>query len=253
MIRAVHMEWTKLRSVPSTPWSLLALVAMHAATGALVLWSLDASHCSTQCDQDLPRLSLSGVYLGQLAVVAVAVLTVTAEYDTGMIRTTLAAHPRRLTVLTAKAAVVTAAALGTGLLAVLGSLLAGALVPVHGYPALSLADGSTRRAYLGTVLYLGLVALLSVGVGMLTRHTAGAITMVLALLYVPPIVAQLVTAPVWHDRISRYAPMAAGLAVQATRRLDQLPIRPWPGLGVLAASASIAALLAGIAFKGRDA
>src|SRR5262249_31191529 len=79
---AVHMEWTKLRTVPSTAWSLLALVAVTVTVGALVLWSLDTTHCGTRCDQDLPRLSLAGVYLGQLAVVVVAVLAVTAEYDT---------------------------------------------------------------------------------------------------------------------------------------------------------------------------
>lgn len=253
MMRAVRMEWTKLRTVPSTAWSLLALVVLAVTVGALVLWSLDATHCSPNCDQDLPKLSLSGIYVGQLAVVAVAVLAVTAEYDTMMIRTTLTADPRRLTVLAAKAAVVTGTVLGAGLLSVLGSLIAGWRIPVHGYPPLSLTDEPTRRAYLGTVLYLGLVALLSLGIGTLIRHTAGAVTTVLALLYVAPIVAQLVTIPRWHDRITKYAPMTAGLAVQATTHLDRLPIRPWAGLGLLAVYAGIAMLLGAVAFKVRDA
>jgi ABC-2 type transport system permease protein len=247
------MEWTKLRTVPSTAWSLLLLVALTVTTGALVLWSLDATSCGARCDQDLPKLSLSGVYLGQLAAVVVAVLAVTAEYDTMMIRTTLAASPRRLAVLCAKAAAVLGAVLGAGLLSVLGALAAGRGVPVGGYPPLSLADEPTRRAYLGTVLYLGLIALLSLGIGTLVRHTAGAITAVLALLYVAPIIALVVSSQVWRDRIERYSPMTAGLYVQATNHLDRLPIRPWHGLGVLAAYAGVALLLGAVAFKVRDA
>jgi ABC-2 type transport system permease protein len=253
MVRVLRMEWTKLRTVPSTAWSLLAFATLTVAIGALVLWSLGATRCGARCDQDLPRLSLSGVYLGQLAVVAVAVLAVTAEYDTMMIRTTLSAAPRRLAVLAAKATVVTGTVLGVALLTVLGSLVAGRSLPVRGYPILSLLDEPTRRAYLGTVLYLGLVALLSLGIGALARHTTGAITIVLALLYVAPIIAQLVTNPRWHDRIYRYAPMTAGLAVQTTKHLDRLPIRPWVGLGVLAGYAGAALLLGAIAFKIRDA
>jgi ABC-2 type transport system permease protein len=253
MGRLLRMEWTKLRTVPGTVWSFLALAALTVAVGALVLWSLRATHCGARCDQDLPKLSLSGVYLGQLAVVAVAALAVTAEYDTMMIRTTLAAAPRRLAVLAAKAVVVTGTVLGVGLLTVLGSLAAGRGLPVRGYPALSLLDGPTRRAYLGTVLYLGLVALLSVGVGALVRHTAGAVTTVLALLYVAPIVAQFVTDVRWQNRIDRYAPMTAGLAVQATRHLEKLPIQPWHGLGVLAGYAGGALVLGAVAFRLRDA
>jgi ABC-2 type transport system permease protein len=253
MVRVLRMEWTKLRTVPSTVWSLFALVALTVAVGALVLWSLGATHCGARCDQDLPKLSLSGVYLGQLAVVAVAVLAMTAEYDTMMIRTTLAAAPRRLAVLAAKAVVVTGTVLGVGLLTVLGSLVAGRSLPVRGYPALSLLDEPTRRAYLGTVLYLGLVALLSLGIGALVRDTAGAITIVLALLYVAPIVAEFVSNARWHDRIYRYAPMTAGLAVQATRHLNTLPIQPWHGLGVLAGYAGGALLLGAVAFKLQDA
>jgi len=250
---ALRMELTKLRTVPSTAWSLVAVVGLTVMAGALLLWALGTTHCGARCDQDLPRLSLGGVYVGQVAVVVIGVVAITSEYDTLMIRTTLAACPRRLNVLAAKAAVVGAAVLAAAVLAILGTLAVGRLIPTSGYPQLSLVDDATRRAYLGTVLYLCLIALFSLGVGALLRNTAGAITTMMALLYVAPIVAQLVTNDRWRDRIERHAPLSAGLSIQATRHVDQLPIRPWVGLGVLAVYAVIALLLGAVAIKVRDA
>ena len=110
-----------------------------------------------------------------------------------------------------------------------------------------------RRAYLGTVLYYGLIALLSLGIGAIVRHTGGALTVVIALLYVAPIIAQLVSSPRWHRWIERYSPMSAGLAIQATKHLDRLPISPWAGLFVLSVYAAAALLLGATAFRWRDA
>jgi len=250
---AVRMEWTKLRTVPSTAWSLLSLVAVMVVAAALLLWTLGGTPCGARCDEDLPRLSLGGIYLAQLPVVVLSALAVTAEYETMMIRTTLAAHPRRLTLLGAKAAVVSAAVLAAGLLGVLGAWAVGRSVAVDGYPPLSLVDAATLRAYLGTVVYLGLVGLLGLGVGALVRHTAGAVTTVVGLLYVAPIVARLITSERWRERVERYAPMPAGLSVQATRHLDRLPVGPWHGIGVLATYSAAALLLGTVALKLRDA
>jgi ABC-2 type transport system permease protein len=260
--RAAHAEWTKLRTVPSTPWLVLAAVGFTVAASAAMTASVDTSLCPSplECHEDTTKLSLSGVQFGQVAVVVLAVLAITGEYGTGMIQTTLAARPRRETVLLTKAAVVTATVLAAGTLSVLGSLAAGrAILPgngftaANGYPPLSLADGPTLRAAAGTVLYLGLVALLSVGVGTAVRDSAGAIVTVLTLLYVFPVIATFVTDPQWHERLEKFAPMTAGLAIQATTGLDQLPIQPWPGLGVLAAYAGAALLLGMLLFKLRDA
>ena len=250
---AVRMEWTKLRTVPSTAWSLLALVTLMVAASALLLWTLGGAACGTGCDPDLPRLSLGGIYLAQLPVVVLSVLAVTAEYETMMIRTTLAAQPRRLTLLGAKAAVVSAAVLVAGLVGVLGAWTVGRSVRVGGYPPVSPADAATGRAYLGTVVYLGLVALLSLGVGALVRHTAGAVTTVIGLLYVAPIVGQVITDERWRSRVERYAPMSAGLSVQATRHLERLAVAPWRGVGVLAVYAVVALLLGAVVFRVRDA
>jgi ABC-2 type transport system permease protein len=247
--RAIHAEWTKLRTVSSTVWSILSVVAGTVLVGAFATLGL-----TTEEDADVPRIFLSGVYLGQVAVVALGVLAVAPEYDTAMIRTTLAADPRRGRVLAAKAAVVTGLALGGGLAAVLGSLLVGRIIlPGRGIPLPSLVDGPELRAAGGTVLYCGLVALLSVGTALALRHTGGAMTVVLSALYTFPILATVVTDPEWRKWILRVAPMTAGLAIQATKNLAAQPIAPWAGLGVLAGYAGLSVVLGAALFRCRDA
>ena len=259
-LRALRMEWTKLRTVPGTAWSLLALAGFTLAVGCFALWTLDAGRCAPACDVDTAKLSLTGVYLGQVAVVALAVTAVTSEYETLMVRTTLAVSPRRGRLLAAKAAVVGGVVLAVGLVTVLGALLASRFLLPHagfdaasGFAPLSLADPVTRRAFLGTALYFGLVALLSVGVGAAVRHTAGAVVTVLGLLFLAPILGQYVTDPQWREWLSKAAPMTAGLSIQATRHLDDLFIAPWPGLGVLAAYAAGALAVGAAVLLLRDA
>ncbi len=255
MIRAVHAEWTKLRTVPSTLWTVLSVVVGTVAIGAFATLSLSTEQCGergTGCDTT--RMSVTGVYLGQVAVVVLAVLALTPEYETSMIRTTLAADARRARVLAAKALVVTAIALIAGALSMLGSLLLGRIIlSDKGFHAVSLGDGPSIRAYTGTVLYCGLLALLSLGIGAIMRHTGGTISVVIGLLLTPPILASLVTDPVWRERIMRVAPMTAGLAIQATTNLEALPITPWQGLGLLAGYAALAMLAGAMLFQKRDA
>lgn len=261
-MRAVRSEWTKLRTVPSTGWLLLAIVGCTVVATAATVASVSTTHCPTpaECFEDTTKLSLTGVWLGQAAVVALAVLAITSEYGTRTIQTTLAANPHRLGVLATKAAVVVGLVLPAGAVGVLGSLLVGRVIlpgngfnAANGYPPLSLADGPTLRAAAGTVLYFGLVALLSLGIGTMIRDTAGAITAALTLLYVAPIVTQLVSDPEWSERLKKLAPMTAGLAIQATTALDRLPIGPWPGLGVLAGYAAAAMIAAGAVLRTRNA
>lgn len=259
---ALHAEWTKLRTVPSTWWLLLAAAVLTVALSAVATGSVDTGHCASPaaCNEDVVRLSLTGVWIGQAAVAVLGALAMSAEYGTGTIRTTLAAMPRRAEVMAAKAAVVTGWALVAGASAVLGSLLAGRLLlpgggftAVHGYPPLSLADGPTLRAAVGSVLYLALTALIGLGVAAVVRDTAGAVTAVLGLLYGLPLLARLIGSERWAERIDRYSPATAGMAVQATRNLDRLPIGPWPGLAVLAAWAAAALGAGALVFRTRDA
>jgi ABC-2 type transport system permease protein len=262
VIPALHAEWTKLRTLRSTAWLAAGIVLATVGVGAARVAAVDTGDCPTPttCFEDTTALALGGVVLGQAAVVALAVGAVTAEYASGSIVATLAAVPRRGRVLAAKAAVVSAIVLAGGLLAVAVSLLVGRLLlptrgfdAAHGYPALSPADGPTLRAAAGTVAYLGIVALLGVGVGALVRDTAGAVSTVLGLLYLFPLVAALVADPRWQDRLEAWGPMTAGLAVQATVALDRQPVAPWTGLAVAAAWAAAALAAGTAAFLRRDA
>ncbi len=248
---AVHAEWTKLRTAPGTVWLLLAAAAATVAVGAAAA----TTTCpAANCGIDPAKVSLTGIQLGQAVVAVLAVLTIGAEYGTGMVQTTFTAMPRRAGVLAAKAAVLTAAVTVTGAVAALGSLLAGRFIlPGRGAPPLSLVDGPVLRAGAGSVLYLALIALLSLGVGTATRNPATAIGVVLGLLYVLPVITEAVSDPDLQRHLQQFAPMTAGLAVVATTGLDRPPIGPWAGLGVLAGWAAAALVVGGLLLRLRDA
>lgn len=266
--RVLQAEWTKLRSVPSTAWSVLALIGLSVLLSFFVAASVGITGGIPGCtpgaagcgDEDVVLNGLSGVVFGQFAVVAVAALAGTGEYATGMIRSTLAAVPRRSAVLAAKATVVGALCLAAGLVASLAAFLVSqpvlhgnGFVPEQGYPLVSLTDEPALRAVVGSGLYLALVGLLSLGIGMILRHTAAAMTTVFALLLVPFIAALLLPE---HPRelVQRYSPMTAGLAIQRTvERLDSVPIGVWAGLGVLACWAAAALVGAFVVINRRDA
>jgi ABC-2 type transport system permease protein len=143
---------------------------------------------------------------------------------------------------------------------VAGSLLAGRLIlpghgftPAHGFALLSPGTPSVLRAAAGSVLYLALIALLGLGTATIVRDSAVAVGIVLALLYLFPIVANVVGNAQWHRHLEQIGPMTAGLAIQATTDLRSLPISPWAGLGVLAAWAAGAMLVGGLLLRLRDA
>ncbi|MFD1541334.1 ABC transporter permease [Nonomuraea guangzhouensis] len=258
MRQQLHAEWTKLRTVAGTGWLLLGLVILTVTVSVVAAAAVSCT--SAGCDYDPAKISLFGVQVGQAMVAILAVLAISGEYSTGMIRTTLTARPRRVTVLAAKAAVVTGLTLAAGSVAVLASMTVGRRVLLDngftrgpGSPMLSLAEGPMLRAAFGSVLYLALIALLSLGVAAAVRDSATAIGAVLGLLYVLSILPFMIADPAWQKLLWQLSPMNAGLAVQATTHLSTLPLSPWAGLGVLAAWAAAALLGGGLLLRLRDA
>jgi ABC-2 type transport system permease protein len=256
--QALHAEWTKLRTTADTSWLLLAAITLTAAASAAA--AATATCPSAGCGQDPAKISLTGIDLSQTVVAILAVLTISSEYSTGMIAITLTAIPHRITVLAAKAVILTGLVLAAGTIAVLACLLAGRLIlpghgftPAHGYQTLSLGDGPVLRAAAGSVLYLALIALISLGVATAVRDSAAAIGTVLGLLYLFPVIAGVVSDPHWKRHLEQIGPMSAGLAIQATTGLRSLPISPWAGLGVLATWAAAALLAGGMLLRLRDA
>jgi ABC-2 type transport system permease protein len=237
---ALHAEWTKLRTTPGAGWLLACCVAVTVGLSA----AANAACGGADCGGDTTRLGLTGVRLGQAAVAMLAVQVLSGEYGTGLIGITLTATPRRLVVLGAKAVTVTGAVLVAGVLAVLGCVLVGGL---------DLTAGPTVRAVVGSVLYLALIGLLSLGIAAAVRDAAASLGLVLGLLYLFPIFGAAVTDPDLQRHLMQIGPMNAGLAIQATVGLDGLPIHPWPGLAVLAAWAVAALLAGGYLLRVRDA
>jgi ABC-2 type transport system permease protein len=268
VVRTLRAEWSKLRSVPSTAWLLLAGVASTIAFGLLVCSAVDTGGASPGCvpgrpgcgDEDMVLNSLGGAYMGQIAFVALGVLVATSEYAKGMVRTTFAAMPWRSGVVLARAAVLVGPVVVAGLIAGTGSFLLGqpilhgnGFIPAQGYPAIAIADPAAARAIVGTAVYLGVIAVLGFAVGLMTRRAGSAIALVLAVLYGPAIVSLMLAEPI-RGTLQRVSPMMAGLAVQRTvERADSVPIGQLAGLAVVVAWALFAVLVAVLLVRRRDA
>lgn len=255
MTEAIQAEWTKLRTLTGTVSLLVGTIALTTGVSAAIA---AATH-QTSSGADPTKLALSGIDVGQAVVAVLAVLAITEEYGTGMIRVSLIAVPRRLVLLAAKAVNVAGLTLVVGVIAVAGCLVAGRLIlpgagfdPAHRYALVSFTQSSTLRAAIGSVLYLVLIALLALGAATAIRDTAVSIGAVLALLYLPPLLAQVISEPL-RRHLQQIAPMTAGLAIQSTTNLRSLPIAPWVGLSVLAAWAGASLLIGGMLLRLRDA
>ena len=255
---AIRAEWTKLRTLPSTGWLLVAGAGITITVSAV---AAAAWHVNAGGSADPTKISLTGIDVGQAVVAVLAVLAVSEEYGTGMIRTSLSAATPRLNFLAAKASKPHRTPPAGGLVAVAGSRSPGCLLlpsaginPAHGYPLLSLVQAATLRAAVGSVLYLLLIALFSLGVANHhSRHRAASAATVIGLIYLPPLGAQLIQDPTWRRHLEQIGPMSAGLSIQATTHIGGLPISPWVGLGILAAWAAAALLVAGLLLQLRDA
>jgi ABC-2 type transport system permease protein len=156
--------------------------------------------------------------------------------------------------------VATGWAVAAGVIAVLGSVLAGRLIlpgrglsAANGYVLVSLGNGPDLRAAAGSVLYLALIALLALGITTAVRDSAVGIGLVLGMLYLFPIIGSVIPDQVLSRHLDQIAPMTAGLYIQATVGVGGLPLAPWQGLGVLAAWAAGAMLAGGLLLRLRDA
>lgn len=259
MTVALHAEWTKWRTLPGQAWLIFGTIAVTVG----VSWAAIASqHCPALggCIPDPARQSLIGVEAGQAVVAILAVVAVTGEYATGMIRVTFTAMPRRLIALSSKAVVAAGLVLATAAASVLGCVLAGRLIlpgngftRANGFAVYSLGNPGLLRAACGAVLYLVLIALMSMGVAAAVRESAVAIGAVLGLLYLFPILLMAVSNTTWHRHLEQIAPMVAGLDVISTVGLRSLPLTPWQGLGVMAAWACGCLAIGGAILRFRDA
>ena len=253
---AVRSEWTKLRTLRSTIWTILVTLALGAGFGALLSFAGARNYATLtpaeQASFDPTATSLAGHVMAQLAVAVLGVLIITSEYATGMIRTSLTAVPRRARLLAAKAVVLTVVALAVSEVTEFGAFFAGqAVLAGKGVPHAGLGEPHVLRAVIGAGLYLAAVALLGVAVGTLVRATAGAIaTMVAVTLLVPIFTPALPES--WARVVGRFWPTMAGQRIM-TVRPDPDGFGPWTGFGLMCAAVGVVLGAAFLAFEARDA
>ena len=264
---AVRSEFTKIRSVRSTYWTLLALIVVCVGIGALFSYG-DASRvtgATTAADRAAALAharafnvtsSLIGFLIWQLVIAVLGALTITSEYSTGMIRTSLTTMPRRATVYAAKGIVFGAVALVTGLAASFAAFFAGqaALVGVHA--STSLGQPGVLREVIGGGLFLAVCGLLSYGIGGMLRHTAAAIGAAIGLLFVVWSLSEFLPYPPsgWFGQadISKWIPFNAGGAIwEHVTGVNMFS--PWIGFAVFCAYAAAAIAGGLILFVRRDA
>ncbi|MFE5293306.1 hypothetical protein ACFQ8T_14105 [Isoptericola sp. NPDC056618] len=263
--RVLRSEWLKLWSLRSTWWGGALTVLPMAGLAVLMAATLGSATTSPELQETMsadPRLAVPtgavavtfGYGFAQLTVAVLAVLTITGEHSTGMIRATFAAVPRRLPVLWAKLAVVAAT---TVLLAVVG-LAAAWLATASSLSAdglsLDFSDGEHLRALGGAVAYLVAVAALSLGIGALWRSTAAGIATTLALLMVLPLLFQgLAGSAAWAQDVYAYLPTVAGERLVATGPTPDGLLSPGVGFALLAGYAALVLAAAAVAVRRRDA
>ncbi|HVB42723.1 MAG TPA: ABC transporter permease subunit [Streptosporangiaceae bacterium] len=287
----VRSEFTKIRSVRSTYWTMLALVIACVGIGALFSWGqasrpdrilhgegrfggpngvgsgqarIFAAQAAAEIHANAASISLFGLLFGQLIIIVLGALTVTSEYSTGMIRTSLSAMPRRGAFFAAKAVVFGAVALAIGLVTSFVAFFVGqailssgnAIVAGHSLST-TLSQPDVLRSVIGGGLFLAACGLLSFGIGAILRHTAGAISAGIGLLFVLMILANFLPSPPsgWFGQadIDKWIPFFAGAHIWQEQLTGVNPFSPWIGFGVFCAYAAAAVSGGLILFLRRDA
>jgi hypothetical protein len=253
--RLMNAEWTKLRSLRSSVWTLAAMLVVSVGLAAIISgetaahWS--SMSASDRATWDPTNTSLTGIALGQLAIAVFGVLAITSEYASGTIRASVMAVPRRTPMFAAKAAVYGGVALLFGLLISFLGFFVGQAFFTGKVPDASIGDPGVLRAILLTGVYVAGVSLIALGLGGILRHTAGAIAAIVAfLLVVPAIVSSLPGS--LSDTIGEYLPgqLAGGSLAAVVPEANSLS--PWTALAVLVGYVAVAMTGAIVLLRRRD-
>jgi ABC-2 type transport system permease protein len=253
--RVIKSEWTKLRTQPAALWSLLSAVILVVGFGVLYSLLREArppQGAAAVASFDPVSVSQSGVQLAQIAVGVLGVLLITSEYATGLIRTTVAAVPKRLPALWGKATTLTAAILAIGLPASFVTFLAGQSILSRQHLSATLGQPGVTQAVVGTALYLAVAGLLGLALGTLLRSTAGGISALFGVLFALPIVAGFLPGSL-SDQVNKFLPSTAGQAITMVHPDPATSLSPWTGFGVLCAYAAVLLTLAALRMRRGDA
>ena len=248
----LRAEWIKFWSVGSTQWSIVALFVLGAGLTTLVCAAAAGELAAETADEAAAAFVTWGMMIAQIAAIVLGAMIVTSEYGTGMIRATLAATPRRGAVLAAKALVL------TGTLFVVGTVTAFAgyfggnpFLENHGV-GIALSDDGVLRAMFGSGLYIAGLGLLAAAVGLLVRHTAAALSIVLGLVFVVGNMVFLLPGA-WGEWIGKLMPGNAGSRIAVPVPFNPLLLEPWAGFAVFAGEVAVVLLAGYLVLRRRDA
>jgi ABC-2 type transport system permease protein len=243
----LRSELTKIRSVRSTYWALVAAVLVTVYIGALIcMFTLGAFSGPRSSSYDPTYLSLLGLIFGQLIIAALGALTFTSEYATGMIRASLTAQPRRGTVFAAKASAFTLVSLAAGLVAAFTSFLLGQAILSRRDLGAALGQPHVLRAVVGAGLFLCVSGLLALGLGALLRNSAAAVTAAIAVLFVSLALPAFLPSSLAVS-VNKWIPFNAGSQLWSTVSDPTAHmLSPWAGFALFAGYAAIA-MTAGLA------
>jgi ABC-2 type transport system permease protein len=250
---ALRSEFTKIRSVRSTYWTLLAMFVVVVGFGALA--SFGASHGPHGPYFDPARQSLAGLYIGQLIIGVLGVLVISSEYSTGMIRTTLTTNPHRGMMIAAKGVVFTAVALVTSLVTAFVAFFVGQAIMSSDHLSTTLGSPGVLRAVVGGALFLTACGVLAFGLGLLLRHSAAGIAAMVGLLFVVTILVNFLP-QTWQNHVDKWIPALAGgqIWMATPQPPGNTPMfGPWASFAVLCGYAAIAVIAAVMLFRRRDA
>ena len=255
----LRAEWTKIRSVRSTVWTLVIFVVVCIGFTALIAWLTEsnwfgpraAARDASVLSDPVGFILGTGIGLGQLAIAVLGVLIITSEYSTGVIRASLLAVPRRLPVLAAKAVVFAVLLLVVTEIVAFCSFFVGSAI-LHAHVPVALGDAGVTRAVIGAGLYLTVLGLLALAIGTMIRHTAGSISTIIGVVFVLPILTGLLPSS-WGAHINAYLPEQAGTLITHTRQTADDLLSPWQGFGVMCIWTVLALAVAAYLLEHRDA
>jgi ABC-2 type transport system permease protein len=253
-------EWTKIRSVRSTLWSLIVFVIVTLGLTALFTWLTvhalqtgRAPRRGTTIAADPAGFILNtGLSFGQLAICVLGALTMTTEYSTGVIRASLLAVPKRLHVLAAKAVVFASLVFVVAEIVSFCSFFIGKPL-VHPIVAVSLSQPGVTRAVIGAGLYLTVLSLFALAIGTLIRHSAGAIATVIGVTFVVSPLLGLLDSYDWGHHVDDWFPTVAGRFITADHQLASQLLTPWQGFAVFCGWTALLLIAGGWMLNRRDA
>jgi ABC-2 type transport system permease protein len=252
-------EWTKIRSVRSTVWSLIVFVVVAIGFSTLVAavvnntWNRPGNHPNhvTLLTDPTALIFGAGFGIGQLAIGVLGVLVISSEYSTGAIRSSLLAVPRRLPMLAAKAVVFAVIDLVCSAITVFAVFFITTSI-LSSHVTITLGQPGVTRACIGGILYLTVLGLFALAIGGIIRHTIGAIATVVGLVLVVPPLITLIPGTI-ANHIHGYLPTVAGTLIGQTSQQPADVLSPWQGFGVFCLETAVLLAICGYLLVRRDA